>query len=106
MLLDWILEGVLLGIIGVLGIVGNGTASYVFYKRSSGVVGKMPPPPTTKKMILLKFYLSLFNVYAGCVFHSLMFSLAGCDLLYVVTSLAIFSAPQICPQYTGNNTQW
>ena len=40
MLLDWILEGVLLGIIGVLGIVGNGTASYVFYKRSSGVAGK------------------------------------------------------------------
>ena len=55
-------------------------------------------------MILLEFYLSLLYVYAGRVFHRLMFSLEGCDLLYVVTSLAIFSAPQICPQYTGNNT--
>jgi hypothetical protein len=41
MFLDWILEGVLLGIVGVLGIIGNATAIHVFYKRSSGVAGKV-----------------------------------------------------------------
>ena len=49
MLLDWILEGVLLGIIGVLGLVGNATAIHVFYKKSSGVAGKMPLPPPLKQ---------------------------------------------------------
>ena len=41
MLFEWLLEGVLLGIIGVLGVVGNSTAIYVFYKRSSGVAGNI-----------------------------------------------------------------
>ena len=83
----WVLEGIILGIISVLGIIGNATAINVFYKRSSGV-------------------LYQFILYAGQVFHRLMLSLAVCDLLYVVTSLAIFSAPQLCPQYTGNIKQF
>ena len=41
MLFEWVLEGVLLGIIGVFGIIGNSTGIYVFYKKSSGVAGKL-----------------------------------------------------------------
>ena len=39
MLFDWLLEGVILGIIGLLGIIGNSAGIYVFYKRSAGVAG-------------------------------------------------------------------
>ena len=39
MLFDWLLEGVILGIIGILGIVGNSAGIYVFYNKSAGVAG-------------------------------------------------------------------
>ena len=41
------------------------------------------------------------KMFKGKVFYRLMLSLACCDLLYVATSLAIFSAPQLWPHYTG-----
>ena len=58
MFLDWILEGVLLGIVGVLGIVGNATAIHVFYKRSSGVAGKMLPHN--------KYFTSVYSMQGVC----------------------------------------
>ena len=57
MFLDWILEGVLLGIIGVLGIVGNATAIHVFYKRSSGVAGKVHHLPLQTFFLFEFFYM-------------------------------------------------
>ena len=90
MLFDWLLEGVILGIIGILGIVGNSAGIYVFYNKSAGVAGIQ-----VSKLHICK------KMFKGKVFYRLMLSLACCDLLYVATSLAIFSAPQLWPQYTG-----
>ena len=40
MLYEWLLEGVFLGLIGILGVLGNTTGIFVFYKRSSETAGR------------------------------------------------------------------
>ncbi len=73
----FIVEGVLLLVIGMVGIVGNVTAIIVFAREK-----------------LQKN------------FHALMLSLAAFDLAYILASILLFSIPQFSDDYMESGFYW
>ena len=72
---EWVVEGVLMGIVGVLGICGNISAIAIFWAR--------------------------FYKKSGHTFHHLMMALSVFDLIYILMSLYIFALPQMVDHFKG-----